>query len=134
MNFTGTNLDEAITPVFVSPSVIRAPLTFPSNAADAVWGYGGDDLITTLGGEDLVRWGAGDDSIFGGNADDTIYGEGGLDTVDASEGSDTVFGGGGRDYLYGDAGPMRLRRRRQRQSLRGGPAPTFSWAATATTG
>jgi Ca2+-binding RTX toxin-like protein len=102
--FTGTVLDEAITPVFVSPSVIRAPLTFPSNVADSVWGFGGDDLITTLGGADLIRGGSGDDSIFGGDGNDTIHGDDGLDTIEAGAGADSVFGGVGRDQIYGEAG------------------------------
>jgi Ca2+-binding RTX toxin-like protein len=102
--FTGSDLDEAITPVFVSPSVVHAPLTFPSNAADSVWGFGGNDLITTLGGADLIYGGSGDDSIFGGDGNDVIHGDAGLDTIEAGAGADRVYGGVGRDHVYGEAG------------------------------
>jgi Ca2+-binding RTX toxin-like protein len=65
--FTGTNADERITPLFVSPTVTRNPGgSFPSGADDTLLGGAGADTMDGGGGNDVLNGGAGADQLIGG--------------------------------------------------------------------
>ncbi len=107
--FTGTDAGETITPVFVSPSVLRDPGAFPSNAADLVIALGGDDLVTTLGGADVVHAGDGADEVHGGAGADALFGGAGYDDLFGDLGDDTLSGGADSDRMDGGAGADEMR-------------------------
>ena len=78
-----------------------------------VYGYAGDDEITTLGGDDTlnggdgadtIKAGAGNDTIFGGDGADTIKAGAGNDTTHGDAGNDTISFGTGEDDVFGDEG------------------------------
>jgi len=85
----------------------------------AVYGFAGDDSITTGSGNDYAYGGNGADTIVGGDGADHLYGQspsGGADGADSITGgagndyiqgnaaNDTLFGGDGRDRILGGAG------------------------------
>jgi len=90
-----------------------------SEAADYLYGEGGDDLIYGQGGADQIAGSTGSDEIYGGDGADTVhghegddliyggadgdtlYGDIGVDTVQGEGGADTIYGGSGNDLLYG---------------------------------
>ena len=63
-------------------------------SGEAVFGDGGDDLLTDWHGDVELYGGSGDD-IRDGDNDALIYG---------GDGADTITGGHGRSEIYGDAG------------------------------
>ncbi len=67
-----------------------------------VYGYGGDDTITTGTGNDVIFGGDGADTIAGGLGHDTLHGDDGDDTLKGQKGDDVLYGGAGTDTLYGD--------------------------------
>jgi Ca2+-binding RTX toxin-like protein len=71
--FTGTNLNETITPTFVSPTVVRNPPgSFPgSPTGDTLKGMGGNDILTGGLGNDQLDGGTGADTMTGGLGNDT---------------------------------------------------------------
>jgi len=70
------------------------------NAADLIYGYGGDDTINGGAGDDTLYGGAGMDSINGGTGNDILSGGLGDDTFYNSAGTDTITDGDGYDYAY----------------------------------
>ena len=78
--FTGTNLDEIITPTEISPTVVTNGGTAPG---------AGDDTIEGGGGADILDGGAGADTINGGAGNDTILGGPGANIIDGGDGDDT---------------------------------------------
>ena len=91
-----------------------------SDAADVVWGNGGDDTIYGNGGDDAIRGGAGADTLYGGDGNDWIFGgftrdivqpqPGDLgDLIDGGAGDDRIRGGDGDDILLGGIGNDNLR-------------------------
>jgi serralysin len=93
----------------------------------AVYGFGGDDIITgstsddnihggdgndTIHGassstdndNDFLNGGAGGDSILGGEGNEHIYGNEQSSTAGAADGDDSLAGGNGNDYIQGNAG------------------------------
>ncbi|PKP67638.1 MAG: hypothetical protein CVT86_01045 [Alphaproteobacteria bacterium HGW-Alphaproteobacteria-8] len=103
--FTGTGLNDTITPAFVSPFVIRNPLfSMPGNAADSIFGNGGNDTLDGGGGNDFIRGGDGNDSILGGSGNDSLYGDAGNDSINGGSGNDYIRGGTGNDVLRGGGG------------------------------
>ncbi|MDG1364062.1 MAG: hypothetical protein P8Q54_11370, partial [Akkermansiaceae bacterium] len=60
-----------------------------------IYGYGGDDVIST---------GGGNDRVWGGNGKDVIYTNGGNDALYGESNNDKLFGGKGNDHLDGGAG------------------------------
>ncbi|NVK42692.1 MAG: hypothetical protein HWE39_15735, partial [Oceanospirillaceae bacterium] len=79
-----------------------------TNAADVIFGYGGNDTISGGVGEDLLRGGKGDDSINGDGGSDTLVGGNGSDTLNGGALGDFLEGGDGKDVLDGGAGSDRL--------------------------
>lgn len=69
-------------------------------AADTVFGDGGDDRILTGSGNDEIHGGSGNDRIYAGNDDDLVFGDAGADEIHGGAGNDTVYGGTGRDVIY----------------------------------
>jgi len=51
-----------------------------TNAADKLWGLGGDDKLFGEGGDDKLYGGSGDDRLYGGRGDDKLTGGSGHDT------------------------------------------------------
>ncbi|MHC4715998.1 MAG: calcium-binding protein, partial [Planctomycetota bacterium] len=66
-----------------------------SDAADHLYGEGGDDIIYGQGGGDHIGGSSGDDELHGGD---------GVDTIRGHEGADEIFGDADGDLLYGDIG------------------------------
>jgi Ca2+-binding RTX toxin-like protein len=112
----GTNFDDTIT---TGNAAIVQSL---GGNSPGIFGFDGNDVITTgtqvdtiyAGqGNDVVHSGAGNDKVYGDLGNDTLYGEAGDDllnggdnddVVHGGDGNDTLQGGGGADQLYGDAG------------------------------
>lgn len=63
--------------------------------ANALYGFGGDDIL---------NGGNGNDRLDGGDGNDTLNGGGGIDTITAGNGDDILYGGDGNDMLYGASG------------------------------
>jgi Ca2+-binding RTX toxin-like protein len=98
----------------------------------AVYGYGGDDVITVGpgvrrifadggAGNDAILGGDGDDILWGNNGDDHIEGGGGNDDIAAGAGNDYVHGGAGHDLLAGNSGADELWGAAGNDHLFGGP-------------
>ena len=100
-DFAGTNVDEIITPYFVSSTVTATGGTRPSNAADFIDGGAGNDTINGGGGADLLIGGEGNDVVTGGAGNDTAFLGNGDDRFiwNAGDGSDVVEGEAGADTL-----------------------------------
>lgn len=64
-----------------------------------IYGYGGNDDITTANGNDSVWGGDGDDTINTSGGNDVIYGGDGDDQLDAGAGRNVLQGGAGKDWL-----------------------------------
>jgi len=74
---------------------IKQRVLSPTDAADTIRGYAGNDLIDG---------GFGDDAIFGFKGDDTLLGGSGSDRLDGGDGNDILDGGIGNDSLIGGEG------------------------------
>ncbi|GLQ24203.1 hemolysin [Algimonas ampicilliniresistens] len=79
-----------------------------SDAADIIYGLGGNDGLVLRGGDDSVFGGDGDDTIYGQDGNDQLYGEGGVDRLIGGDGNDLLDGGLGNDVLLGGTGNDRL--------------------------
>jgi serralysin len=80
--FTGTLLNDIITPNFVSAGVNRIPLgSFPSILSDSLNGSFGNDRLSGGGGNDTLLGGSGNDSLNGGFGDDVLVGGLGRDSL-----------------------------------------------------
>lgn len=82
-----------------------------------IFGFGGDDSITTGNHADTVNGGQGNDTIHaGGDADflagdegnDHVFGDAGNDTIFGVDGDDELHGGGDNDIIYGNEGNDQL--------------------------
>ncbi|MGB3200233.1 MAG: hypothetical protein WBA99_04985, partial [Nodosilinea sp.] len=73
-------------------------------ADNALFGFGGGDLILTGQGRNLSFGGAGNDTLVGGTGDDGLFGGAGNDAIEGDGGDDLLVGGSGNDILYGGAG------------------------------
>jgi len=90
---------------------------------DAMWGEGGNDVLSGGGGVDWLDGGLGNDSLFGGDLADELRGGPGSDWLEGGDGWDTLFaadpyapetealsdrnmlvGGAGHDQLFGGLG------------------------------
>ncbi|WP_321335703.1 M10 family metallopeptidase [Breoghania sp.] len=58
------------------------------NAANAIWGWRGNDLIYGRDGDDAIYGGDGNDSIYGGDGQDILWGGLGADLLDGGAGVD----------------------------------------------
>ena len=76
--------------------------TFSGSKYDeALYGYGGNDLINGAAGNDTLDGGTGNDTLDGGTGNDTLDGGGGIDTFNVTGSIDTItdLGNGGVDIL-----------------------------------
>lgn len=64
-----------------------------------IYGYGGNDDITTADGNDTVWGGDGEDTINTSGGNDVLYGGNGEDQLDAGAGRNVVQGGEGKDWI-----------------------------------
>lgn len=71
---------------------------------DSVFGFEGNDFISSGDGNDGVFGGGGNDIIRSGNGDDVLIGGAGNDILDGGAGDDNLFGGAGTDILEGGEG------------------------------
>jgi serralysin len=73
-----------------------------TNAADTIYGLGGNDTLAGEGGNDTLYGGDGNDRLDGGIGNDLVDGGGGDDvfTVLSNGGDDTLIGGGGMDQAF----------------------------------
>jgi hypothetical protein len=71
---------------------------------DTIYGYAGNDTISSGEESDFVYGGTGNDLIDGGNAADTLLGDRDNDTILGGDGNDTIDGGTGDDSLSGGTG------------------------------
>lgn len=77
--FTGTDVDETITPEAVSPTVIASGAIAPSAAVDTIYAGGGNDIVAGGAGADFADLRAGDDRFLwhpGDGSDMIVGGEG----------------------------------------------------------
>lgn len=116
--FTGTSLNETITPDLVSASVAASPPgSKPSIGVDTVNGNGGNDTINGVGGADTLYGGDGDDTVrhwtWWDNYNDGDVTFTGTASFHGGTGNDTLgslFDGGGLNFdamtyrMYGEAG------------------------------
>jgi Ca2+-binding RTX toxin-like protein len=70
------------------------------NAANALSGTAGNDLIDGFGGNDNIQGNRGNDMIAGGAGNDAIGGNDGNDSIDGGLGNDTFSGGSGQDLFF----------------------------------
>ena len=85
----------------------------PKDGAVALFGHGGDDIITGGdlndwlegdAGNDVIIANSGNDTVFGGTGADTLYGLDGADALYGDADNDMIEGNRGDDYLYGGQG------------------------------
>lgn len=82
--FYGTADDDRITPTVVGSKVTTDPPgSFPSEADDVLYGYGGRDQLDGGGGTNLLYGGSGNDTYF-------VHSSGDLVIEAADEGNDAV--------------------------------------------
>ncbi len=72
-------------------------------AADALYGYGGNDTIFGSAGDDVICGGSGNDKIKGEQGSDAAFGEGHNDTLKGDKARDYLDGGGQTDDCDGGA-------------------------------
>jgi Ca2+-binding RTX toxin-like protein len=104
---SGTEDDDIITLTFVSNNVAGSP----TNSADVIFGFAGNDTIDGGGGNDTIDGGAGDDVIEGGSGNDYLIGGDGNDTLGSGSGTDTLDGGDGidtADFRYTSSSSLRI--------------------------
>ncbi|MDQ1812606.1 calcium-binding protein [Massilia sp. CCM 9210] len=82
---------------------IRQLVLAPTEQADLLAGFAGDDSIAGAGGNDTLLGGAGRDSLNGGAGNDTLKGGADDDVLAGGAGDDLLDGAGGAD-LYQFAG------------------------------
>ncbi|UZD15158.1 Ig-like domain-containing protein [Gallibacterium anatis] len=73
-----------------------------SDNSEIIYGYAGDDTITTNHLGNVVYGGTGNDIITGGLGNDNLYGGDDNDTLKSTGGTDYLFGEAGDDQLYGN--------------------------------
>jgi Ca2+-binding RTX toxin-like protein len=97
-------------------------LSEKDNIDNKVWGYYGEDRLSTGSGNDYIDGGFdndiiyagagadkaygsfGDDFAFGGAGNDLVSGNDGIDRLYGGADEDRVYGGNDRDFLYGEEG------------------------------
>ena len=85
--------------------------SYYTEEASVIYGYGGDDRLSSYSGATTLYGGSGDDRLSGSSGNDTLYGD---------SGNDNLSGGGGNDALYGGTGDDRLSGRGGDDTLHGG--------------
>ena len=79
---------------FLGIPLLMAPINY-NGFELAVFGQGGNDVITG---------GAGSDQLCGGSGNDRLYGRGLINELNGGSGHDDLYGGTDLDYLYGAEG------------------------------
>lgn len=74
-----------------------------ATGAVALYGFGGDDVLTGSTGSDVIYGGEGNDTLNGQDGNDVLEGGAGNDVLDGGRGADTLRGGAGDDILGGAA-------------------------------
>ena len=72
-----------------------------TDEADAIYGYGGRDVLRGRDGDDILYGGDAHDWLRGDSGDDTLYGGDDRDSLYGGSEEDTLYGGAGDDYLHG---------------------------------
>jgi len=75
-----------------------------NNEANALYGCGGNDVISGNAGNDTIYGNGGNDNLYGGIGDDILNGGNGDDYLGGGLGDDQLFGGAGTDTLVGGQG------------------------------
>ncbi|TAL22543.1 MAG: hypothetical protein EPO01_08855 [Aquabacterium sp.] len=83
---------------------LRAEALRSTNAADAIHGFDGDDVIDGGSGNDSLYGHAGDDLLAGGSGQDRLAGDAGNDVLQGGADADQLYGGLGNDLLQGAEG------------------------------
>ncbi|WP_172839446.1 S8 family serine peptidase [Tateyamaria omphalii] len=91
-----------------------------SNAANEIYGRGGNDSLNGMGGADYLNGENGDDTVNGGDGDDELRGGAGVDLLIGGAGNDNIRGGNDDDTLRGQAGQDTLTGGNGVDFLRGG--------------
>jgi Ca2+-binding RTX toxin-like protein len=102
--YTGTGVGDTITPDSVSAHVKAVPAgSRPSDAADSLYGLGGNDTLDSGGGADAVRGDGGNDQITFHGQGSNVRGGAGDDMIDywpdANTVSGTAYGDDGQDQI-----------------------------------
>jgi Ca2+-binding RTX toxin-like protein len=74
------------------------------NGNNEVYGFDGNDSITSGTGNDFIDGGKGNDTISSGAGNDEVYGDDGNDIIDLGAGDDFAEGGAGNDTINGGTG------------------------------
>ncbi|MGD1904259.1 MAG: calcium-binding protein [Geitlerinemataceae cyanobacterium] len=75
-----------------------------SFGSDMVIGLGGNDIIDGNAGSDTLSGNAGDDTVFGGLNNDFVIGGRNADILRGDDGNDTIYGNKGNDSIEGGSG------------------------------
>ena len=69
---------------------------------DHLYGFGGNDVMSSYGGDDFLDGGKGNDRLYAGEGNDTLIGGTGNDYLEGAQGSDTYFfnKGDGTDTIF----------------------------------
>ncbi len=87
---------------------------------DIICGFGADDRLFGRGGNDCLDGGSGSDQLFEGQGNDIILGRDGIDRLLGEAGDDILRGDDGDDILNGGSGNDVLLGRTGRDMLSGG--------------
>ncbi|MEN6328442.1 MAG: calcium-binding protein [Syntrophomonas sp.] len=79
-------------------------VSYFSNTANLMYGYGGNDNFIGGSGNDLIDGGSGLDTLNGGGGNDIINGGLGNDYMNGGDGADQLDGGAGDDFINGGTG------------------------------
>lgn len=83
--------------------------SYDGNArANAVMGFGGDDVLNGGAGGDWLDGGVGSDKLNGQGGHDQIFGGAGNDTLNGGAAADRLYGGVGSDWVEGGLGKDEL--------------------------
>lgn len=82
-------------------------VVYCNDAANEVWGGGGDDQLRGRGGDDRLFGGSGRDDLRGGSGADRIFGGGGSDRIEGGTGFDLMVGGHNGDrFVFRTSGEI----------------------------
>jgi Ca2+-binding RTX toxin-like protein len=84
-----------------------------------IFGFGGDDVLSSGTAKDCIIGGPGNDTLSGGQGEDILVGDEGNDTLNGNDGNDRLFGGSGNDTLNGGGGDDELHGGEDNDTLNG---------------
>lgn len=88
---------------------LESDLLEGGEAAESLFGLGGDDRLLGAGGADRLHGGQGEDVLEGGAGEDALHGGEGSDRLLGGPGDDVLEGGEGEDWLEGGEGADALK-------------------------